>query len=101
MMRNGSIENHEGPGRYPIVPESEIERVAREFVSGTELAAALGAESGMGADWPGGFLCPCHGSLFDLAGRVYSSMPAPDNLEIPPHKYVADTKIVIGEDGKA
>lgn len=47
MMRNGSIENHEGPGRYPIVPESEIERVAREFASGTELAAALGAESGM------------------------------------------------------
>lgn len=47
MMRNGSIESHEGPGRYPIVPESEIGRVAREFVSGTELAAALGAESGM------------------------------------------------------
>jgi ubiquinol-cytochrome c reductase iron-sulfur subunit len=61
----------------------------------------IGAESGMGADWPGGFLCPCHGSLFDLAGRVYSSMPAPDNLEIPPHHYLADTTILVGEDGKA
>jgi len=60
-----------------------------------------GAESGVAADWPGGFLCPCHGSTFDMAGRVYKSKPAPDNLEIPPHKYVADTKIVIGEDGKA
>lgn len=60
-----------------------------------------GAESGVAPDWAGGFLCPCHGSTFDMAGRVYKSKPAPDNLEIPPHKYVADTKIVIGEDGKA
>ena len=60
-----------------------------------------GAESGMGADWPGGFLCPCHGSLFDLAGRVYKSMPAPTNLEVPPHHYLADTTILGGEDGKA
>ncbi|HOB46279.1 MAG TPA: ubiquinol-cytochrome c reductase iron-sulfur subunit [Zoogloea sp.] len=60
-----------------------------------------GAESGVSADWPGGFLCPCHGSTFDLAGRVYKNKPAPDNLEIPPHKYLADTKILIGDDGKA
>lgn len=60
-----------------------------------------GAESGLGGDWPGGFLCPCHGSTFDLAGRVYKNKPAPDNLEVPPHKYLADTKILIGEDGKA
>jgi ubiquinol-cytochrome c reductase iron-sulfur subunit len=60
-----------------------------------------GAESGVSADWPGGFLCPCHGSTFDLAGRVYKSKPAPDNLEVPPHKYLGDTKILIGEDGKA
>ncbi len=57
-----------------------------------------GAESGLGADWPGGFLCPCHGSLFDLAGRVFRSMPAPTNLEVPPHKYLSDTTILIGED---
>lgn len=60
-----------------------------------------GVESGMGADWEGGFLCPCHGSLFDLAGRVYKSMPAPTNLEIPPHKYLSDTTLLVGEDGKA
>lgn len=50
------------------------------------------------ADWRGGFYCPCHGSLFDLAGRVYKNKPAPDNLEVPPYKYVGETKIVIGED---
>ena len=60
-----------------------------------------GAESGVAADWPGGLLCPWQGSTVDMAGRVYKSKPATDNLEIPPHKYVADTKIVIGEDGKA
>lgn len=60
-----------------------------------------GAASGLGADWPGGFLCPCHGSTFDLAGRVYKSKPAPDNLEVPPHKYLTDATILIGDDGKA
>ncbi|MFA7269095.1 MAG: ubiquinol-cytochrome c reductase iron-sulfur subunit [Sterolibacterium sp.] len=61
-----------------------------------------GADSGIDADWQGGFLCPCHGTTFDLAGRVYKSMPAPDNLEIPAHKYLSDTKLVIGigQDGK-
>ncbi|MDX5446684.1 MAG: ubiquinol-cytochrome c reductase iron-sulfur subunit [Zoogloeaceae bacterium] len=58
----------------------------------------MGADSGLGADWAGGFLCPCHGSVFDLAGRVYSSMPAPDNLEVPPHMYLSDTTILVGED---
>ncbi len=50
------------------------------------------------ADWKGGFYCPCHGSLFDLAGRVYKNKPAPDNLIVPPHKYLSDTVILIGED---
>lgn len=62
---------------------------------------AAGGEGGMGADWAGGFFCPCHGSVFDLAGRVFKSMPAPTNLEVPPHKYLADTKLLIGDDGKA
>ena len=60
-----------------------------------------GAESGIDANWPGGFICPCHGSTFDLAGRVYKSKPAPDNLEIPPHMYLGDAKLIIGEDKKA
>ena len=52
------------------------------------------------ADWKGGFYCPCHGSLFDLAGRVYKNKPAPDNLEVPPHKFLSDTRLLIGDDGK-
>ncbi len=59
-----------------------------------------GAEEGMAADWPGGFLCPCHGSTFDFAGRVYKSKPAPTNLVVPPHTYLTDTRILIGEDKK-
>lgn len=51
--------------------------------------------------WPGGFLCACHGSTFDLAGRVYKNKPAPDNLEVPPHMYLADNRLLIGEDKKA
>lgn len=57
-----------------------------------------GADEGMTADWKGGFLCPCHGSTFDLAGRVFKNKPAPDNLEVPPHMYLSDTRILIGED---
>lgn len=59
-----------------------------------------GQEEGMAADWPGGFLCPCHGSTFDFAGRVYKNKPAPTNLEVPPHTYLSDTRILIGEDAK-
>ena len=59
-----------------------------------------GAEEGMPADWLGGFLCPCHGSTFDFAGRVFRNKPAPSNLEVPPHTYLSDTRILIGEDRK-
>jgi ubiquinol-cytochrome c reductase iron-sulfur subunit len=52
----------------------------------------------LGADWPGGFFCPCHGSKFDLAGRVFKSVPAPSNLKVPPHRYVNGTTILIGVD---
>ncbi len=50
------------------------------------------------ADWQGGFFCPCHGSTFDGAGRVFKNKPAPTNLEIPPHRYLSDARILIGED---
>ena len=50
------------------------------------------------SDWQGGFFCPCHGSTFDLAGRVFKNKPAPTNLEIPPHRYLSDTRLLIGED---
>jgi len=52
----------------------------------------------MGADWPGGFFCPCHGSKFDLAGRVYANFPAPDNLEVPRYRYLSDSRLLIGDD---
>jgi ubiquinol-cytochrome c reductase iron-sulfur subunit len=57
-----------------------------------------GPQPSLPDDWHGGFLCPCHGSTFDLAGRVFKNKPAPDNLEVPPHMYLSDTKILIGED---
>ncbi|HEX19910.1 MAG TPA: ubiquinol-cytochrome c reductase iron-sulfur subunit [Acidiferrobacteraceae bacterium] len=57
-----------------------------------------GAQQGMDMNWPGGFYCPCHGSKFDLAGRVFKSVPAPTNLLIPPHAYINDSRIVIGPD---
>jgi ubiquinol-cytochrome c reductase iron-sulfur subunit len=60
-----------------------------------------GAQPSLPDDWQGGFLCPCHGSTFDMAGRVYKNKPAPDNLEIPPHMYLSDSKLLIGEDKKA
>ncbi len=62
-----------------------------------------GGGGGLPSSWEGGFLCPCHGSTFDLAGRVYKNKPAPDNLEVPPYQYLSDTRIIVGvdEDNKA
>jgi ubiquinol-cytochrome c reductase iron-sulfur subunit len=72
----------------------------------THLGCAPGYRPDIGAvdfdnDWKGGFLCACHGSKFDLAGRVYKNVPAPTNLEVPPHKYLSDTRIIIGVDTEA
>jgi ubiquinol-cytochrome c reductase iron-sulfur subunit len=60
-----------------------------------------GPQPSLPDDWQGGFLCPCHGSTFDIAGRVYKNKPAPDNLEVPPHMYLSDSRLLIGEDKKA
>jgi len=59
-----------------------------------------GAQPSLPDDWAGGFLCPCHGSTFDLAGRVFKNKPAPDNLQVPRHMYLSETKILIGKDEK-
>jgi len=59
------------------------------------------APADLGPEWVGGFFCPCHGSRFDLAGRVYSGVPAPANLVIPPYQFLSDTRILVGEDGGA
>jgi ubiquinol-cytochrome c reductase iron-sulfur subunit len=94
----------------PTYAKNEYRSIKPEFMVAIGICTHLGcsptekfktgAESGVKADWPGGFFCPCHGSLFDLAGRVYKNMPAPDNLEVPPHVYLSDAKILIGEDKK-
>ena len=56
--------------------------------------------SDLGANWPGGFFCPCHQSKFDMSGRVFAGMPAPTNLPIPPYKFLSDTSLLIGDDSK-
>ncbi|MDQ2988018.1 MAG: ubiquinol-cytochrome c reductase iron-sulfur subunit [Pseudomonadota bacterium] len=61
---------------------------------------AEGAQPSLPDDWNGGFLCPCHGSTFDLAARVFKNKPAPSNLDVPPYMYLSDTRIVIGKDEK-
>ena len=58
------------------------------------------APADLGDKWPGGWFCPCHGSRFDLAARVYKGVPAPTNLVVPPHKYLSDSRILIGDDSK-
>ena len=60
-----------------------------------------GPQPSLPDNWAGGFLCACHGSTFDVAGRVFKNKPAPDNLEVPPHMYLSDTRLLIGEDKKA
>ena len=60
-----------------------------------------GPQPSLPNDWAGGFLCPCHGSTFDMAGRVFKDKPAPDNLEVPPHVYLSDSRILIGEEKRA
>jgi ubiquinol-cytochrome c reductase iron-sulfur subunit len=57
-----------------------------------------GPQPSLPDDWKGGFLCPCHGSTFDMAGRVFKNKPAPDNLQVPPHMYLSDNRLLIGED---
>ena len=58
------------------------------------------ADAELGADWPGGFYCPCHGSKFDLAGRVFKDVPAPTNLKVPPYRFVTDDVVQIGVDAE-
>lgn len=90
----------------PASTKNEFRSIKPEIFVALGLCTHLGcsptfrpelAPHDLGPEWKGGFFCPCHGSRFDLAGRVYSGVPAPTNLEIPPHHYLTDTKLVIGE----
>lgn len=95
----------------PPYARNEARSIKPEYFVGIGICTHLGCspsdkfqpgpQPSLPDDWQGGFLCPCHGSTFDLAGRVFKNKPAPDNLEIPPHMYLSDTKLLIGEDKKA
>jgi ubiquinol-cytochrome c reductase iron-sulfur subunit len=90
-----------GPARS-IKPEVFVAvGVCTHLGCSPSLKKEIGAASDMGTDWPGGYYCPCHNSRFDLAARVFKGSPAPTNLEIPPHRYLSDARIVVGEDQKA
>ena len=92
-------------------PQSDQERVKKdEWLVVLGVCTHLGCSplykpnsksTELGLDWKGGFFCPCHGSKFDLSGRVHKAMPAPSNLEVPPYYFATETKIVIGKDGES
>ena len=93
----------------PDYAKNEFRSIKEEFVVLEGVCSHLGcspqfkgadAKADMGADWNGGFYCPCHGSKFDLAGRVFKGVPAPVNLTVPPYAYLSDTRIIIGDDNK-
>ncbi|PWG65190.1 ubiquinol-cytochrome c reductase iron-sulfur subunit [Sediminicurvatus halobius] len=94
--------------QQPAYAQNVYRSVDPEFLVVVPICTHLGCipsfrpEPGsMGADWNGGFFCPCHGSRFDLAGRVYAGVPAPTNLRVPPHRMAGENRIVIGEDQEA
>ncbi len=99
--------------RLPMQPEyaaNELRSIEPKYLVLVGICTHLGCSpspkleagdaSGLGADWLGGFFCPCHGSKFDLAGRVYKGAPAPSNLVVPPYTYLSESQLLIGEDGK-
>ena len=87
-----------GPERAIKADLFVVEGVCTHLGCSPTLKKEIGAASDMGADWPGGYYCPCHNSRFDLSARVFKGSPAPTNLKIPPHRYASDTLLVIGED---
>ena len=89
----------------PAYAKNEYRSIKPEYLVVIGICTHLGCSPSyrpeITADWMGGFFCPCHGSKFDFAGRVYQGVPAPTNLEIPPHRYVSESVVIIGEDGVA
>ncbi|MCW2313209.1 ubiquinol-cytochrome c reductase iron-sulfur subunit [Rhodoferax antarcticus] len=97
--------------QQPTYAQNSTRSIKPEFLVAIGICTHLGcspsavpkgsANPGVGDGWKGGFFCPCHGSTFDSAGRVFKNKPAPTNLEIPPHKYLSDGRVLIGEDSTA
>ena len=99
-----SLEEHQ-----PIYTQNKYRSINPEFLVLVGVCTHLGCSplykpnaksAELGLDWNGGFFCPCHGSKFDLSGRVHKSMPAPSNLEVPPYYFASDNKIIVGKDGE-
>jgi ubiquinol-cytochrome c reductase iron-sulfur subunit len=93
--------------QQPAYAKNEFRSINDEYLVVIGICTHLGcvptfrpevAPADLGADWPGGYFCPCHGSRFDLAGRVFKGVPAPTNLVIPPYTFVSDTKVMVGKD---
>ncbi len=93
--------------QQPAYCKNETRSIKPEILVAVGICTHLGcspthrpdiAPADLGPEWVGGFYCPCHGSKFDLAARVYKGVPAPKNMEIPPHKYLSDTRLLVGED---
>ncbi len=106
ILRDPGSEQSEQPDYC----KNPVRAIKPEFLVAVGICTHLGCSptyrpdmgaADLGADWKGGFFCPCHGSRFDLAGRVYQGVPAPLNLVIPPHQYLSDSQLLIGEDGGA
>ncbi len=114
LLKNASLladpdsRNSEQPESCQNVPRSMVDHPNWLVLVGicTHLGCSpvpkmkMGPDSGLGNDWPGGFFCPCHGSRYDLSGRVFKNMPAPKNLRVPPYVFVSDTKLIVGEEKK-
>ena len=95
--------------QQPDYARNEYRSIKPEYLVVIGLCTHLGcspqylpvdAPTDFGPDWKGGFFCPCHGSRFDMAGRVFKGVPAPANLVVPPHKYISENKILIGDDSE-
>ena len=94
--------------QQPVYAQNAVRSIKEEYLVLIGICTHLGcspayrpdlAAADLGADWAGGFFCACHGSKFDLAGRVLSGVPAPTNLVVPPHQYIDDSNIIVGVDG--
>ncbi len=100
-------ESEKFPDQQPAYAQNETRSLKPEILVVLGVCTHLGcapierfdvAPPDLGPDWVGGFYCPCHGSKFDLAGRVYAGVPAPSNLEVPPYRYLSETLILVGDD---
>jgi len=93
--------------QQPAYAKNELRAIETEYLVVIGICTHLGcvpsfrpdiAPPDLGADWPGGYFCPCHGSKFDFAGRVFKHVPAPTNLVIPPYRFLSATEVIVGED---